>query len=302
MILGYYARLACLCLAAFFAAHLLLGGALSLLARRAAARALALPPRRGARFLFALRILPPVLAAFLVFGLCLPGYLLFEPRHAVERVGLACLAAAALGALVLLTGSARGVAALVRTALFLRRAPSAGRPVMLIAGLLRPRLILPPELAARLSAEELDAALRHERAHGRARDNMKRLLLALTPDLLPLLPAARALDRAWRRLTEWAADDEAVGGDPARALALASALVRVGRMGACSALPPLARGLLDDSNDLRARVHRLLSLPHYAEAPRRRWLLLAVPSLPCAVYAFEPTMQSTWRLWEALLR
>ena len=41
-----------------------------------------------ARLLFALRILPPALAAALVFALVVPAYSLMEPSHTEEVVGL----------------------------------------------------------------------------------------------------------------------------------------------------------------------------------------------------------------------
>ena len=110
-----------------------------------------------------------------------------------------------------------------------------------------------------LPAEQLAAALRHEEAHRVSRDNLKRLLLLLTPGLLPGLHGFHAIERGWARFTEWAADDEAVAGDAHLSLYLAAALVRIARMGGAPAPSPLATSFLGDSRELSARVDRLLS-------------------------------------------
>src|ERR1700691_2727347 len=54
-----------------------------------------------------------------------------------------------------------------------------------LAGIVHPRLVISREVLQGLSAEELTAALRHERAHAASRDNLKRLLLLLAPDGFP---------------------------------------------------------------------------------------------------------------------
>jgi len=117
-----------------------------------------------------------------------------------------------------------------------------------------------------LSDEQLDAALRHEQAHRRAFDNFKRLLLAGTPRM----PGFAALERGWSRMSEWAADDEAVSGSARRALCLADALVRVARLGAV----PVEISFLGDGRDLARRVDRLLH-PQTYRRPRRSAFVLA---------------------------
>jgi beta-lactamase regulating signal transducer with metallopeptidase domain len=111
-------------------------------------------------------------------------------------------------------------------------------------------------VVAALSTEQLSAVVRHERAHGASRDNLKRLLLLLAPGILPFASGFRNLERAWAKISEWAADDRAAAGKTRRSLSLAAALVRVARLG--SAAPALATSLMADGADLSERVDRLL--------------------------------------------
>jgi beta-lactamase regulating signal transducer with metallopeptidase domain len=111
---------------------------------------------------------------------------------------------------------------------------------------------------AALSAEQLAAVVRHERAHGISRDNLKRLFMVLAPGMLPFVSGFRTLERAWAKLTEWAADDRASAGKTRRSLSLASALVRVARLGSAMSAPPLVTSLMADGAELSERVDRLL--------------------------------------------
>src|SRR5208282_2064249 len=100
MILPYTVRLLCLCLASFFLLHAALGLAVALAAPGALKLAEKMRARPAARFLFFLRVLPALLAAIVVLGLTVPSYMWLEPQSAEESVGLACCAAALMGAAV----------------------------------------------------------------------------------------------------------------------------------------------------------------------------------------------------------
>lgn len=269
MSLPYAVRLVCLCLAVFYLAQLTVAATVAALSSRALARAARMPARSGARFLLFLRLLPSALAAFIVLGLCAPSYLWLEPDAAAEQVGVLCLAAAGLGLVVCATAWARAARAGIRSARFLRTCRSAAEseaPLLMLAGVLRPRLVVSRGVRRALSPEQLEAALRHERAHGASRDNLKRLLILLTPDAIPGVRVLRRLERGWNRLAEWAADDVAAGGSAERGLALATALLRVARMGHPAAAIPLATSLLADDDDLTMRVERLLRGPTATDA------------------------------------
>jgi len=302
MTLPYGARLLCLCLASFFLAHLVIAAAVSAYARRAIERATRMRPQTGARYLLSLRLLPTALATFVVAALCAPSYLWLEPDATAERVGIACLAAAALGAAVWMAGITRAIRAAVRSSRYLRTCESAvesDAPVLMLAGVMRPRLVVSRGVRKALTTEQFDAALRHEQAHGASRDNLKRLLMLLAPDAIPGVRALRPLERAWSRMAEWSADDRAVAGSPERGLALASALLRVARLGAAQHGPPLATSLLADADGLADRIERLLRSQAPCDPAPTPVPVIALTACALAV-AIPAALPSVHRLLEAL--
>jgi beta-lactamase regulating signal transducer with metallopeptidase domain len=107
--------------------------------------------------------------------------------------------------------------------------------------------------------EQLDVVLRHENAHQQSHDNMKRLVWLILPDALPFLSFFARLERAYKRLSEWAADDFAVGGEARRAMALAGALVAFARHQTQASGCTLIASFVEDKADLTRRVERLLA-------------------------------------------
>jgi hypothetical protein len=252
----------------------------------------------AAAFLLAMRLFPSALSLVIVAGLCLPGYLRFEPEGSAEEVGVVCFTAAALGLVAWGLSLTRTARAAWASRCYLRQCRSTGReirlagdaspvwimdvhtPLLAVAGVLRPRLVISPTVLHTLSGDQLAAALRHERAHEASRDNFKRLLILLAPGVLPWRSGPGSLEHAWTRFTEWAADDRAAAGDEGRSLSLAAALVQVARMGAAGRPSPLATALLSDSADLSARVDRLIAGIRHDERPDRAIpLFVAMTSL-----------------------
>ncbi|HEV2448066.1 MAG TPA: hypothetical protein VGS58_19180 [Candidatus Sulfopaludibacter sp.] len=272
----YLVRLLCISLASFFLIHLALGVLVSLAAPAAVRAANRMRARRAARFLLVLRLLPAGAALATVAVLCVPSYLLLEPAATSEEVGLSCLGAALLCLACWSLAVARSCRAASRSLSYIRYCRMVGRrtslgaerspawvvdgpaPFLALAGIVHPRLMVSKDVVAALPDEQLAVALRHEHAHQTSRDNLKRLLLLLAPDVFPFWRAFDVLERGWSRFTEWAADDDAVAGDAGRSVSLAAALVRVARMGACPQTAPLVTSLLSDNDDLAARVDRLL--------------------------------------------
>jgi len=261
MTLPYLPRLLCLSLATYFLVHVALGTIIAPIAKPAARLGARIRPHVAARCLLALRLLPAAGGVFMVVAVCLPSYLWLEPEAPTERVSFGCLAAAVLGIAMWSFSIARGWRAAASSRRFVQRCGKAivdgPTPLLAIAGIVRPHLMISRAVVRALREEELAVALRHERAHWTAHDNLKRLCMLLTPGILPFPGSSRTLERGWRQFAEWAADDRAVAGSARRACALAAALVRVARM-AADAQALLAPCLLGDADQLAARVDRLL--------------------------------------------
>jgi Zn-dependent protease with chaperone function len=234
-----------------------------------------------ARLLFTLRVLPPALAALFVFSLVLPAYVLTEPAHTSETVGVKLLLLAAASAAGVFAALRRVAATWLATRRLAREWISRAErvevrgvrvpayrirhrfPVVAVVGALRPRLFVAAQVFDALNEEELAAALAHERRHVEARDNLKRALLRAGQDALPFFPAGRALVRAWQRESELAADECAASRGPASALNLASAIIKISRLVPASERPLLPAGahlLGADEDGLSRRVLRLLQL------------------------------------------
>jgi hypothetical protein len=326
MIVPYALRLLCLCLASFFLVNALLGFAVSIASRAAVRVAETMRPRNATRFLFALRLLPLGLGVSTVLGLCVPSYLWLEPVSTPERVGWTCLLLAFFGAMGWSLSIARSARAIVASAHCNRRWLTAGRdvilpgeasqsvvveeeaPLLAVAGVFRMRLIFSDAILRALSPEQFFVALHHEKAHRDSRDNLKRLLRLLSPDSVPFLPSFTLLDRAWTKVSEWAADDEAVQGDPRQALSLAEAILRVARMGAGPRRSSLHTSLVAADGDLSARVDRLLRFEPLGPVPPSRTRSLAVAGglgiaacMPILA-AWPAILSSVHRLLELFLR
>lgn len=314
MTLSYVARFWCVSLASFYIAQFVLGVAV-LLSSPGAARAMQSgAARTAARFLLCLRVLPALGATAIVLMLCVPSYLRLEANRDAEQVSLLCIAAAALAVVTGALSIVRSVKAAAKSRIYLRRCRESGTqsphllvietagPVLALSGIFRPVLIISRSVLDALSTDELDAALLHEAAHRASRDNLKRLAVLLAPDVIPFVRSFSFLEREWVRFTERAADDRAVASDGDRRLSLASALLRVARLGVATK-PIIATGLLGDPDDLSARVQRLLEpLP----VQSNEWLLSALATTAAAalfgiVFAHSTLLLSIHELIERLV-
>ncbi|HKN76003.1 MAG TPA: hypothetical protein VJW94_12570 [Candidatus Acidoferrum sp.] len=325
MILPYLVRLLCLSFASFFVLNLAAGLLVWILSKPAIRFAQTRTSSSAARLLLALRLLPLALAGLFVVGLCVPSYLWLEPAATAERVGFLCVVLGLLGAAIWFASIARTVHSILASLRHNRLCRLAGEetriqgnsfpvvlvddeaPLLALSGLLRPRLLISRGVLRVLSLEEFDAALRHEHAHRTSRDNAKRLLLLLAPDIFPFVRPLSMLEHSWSKFAEWAADDQAAAGDSRRALSLAAALVHVARMGAGPRLPFLSTPLLAGDRDLSARVDRLLQAapiaPAHTSKSKHRLLnagfLLAV--CLAAVLLAPSALSSVHELLELLL-
>src|ERR671937_637419 len=129
-------------------------------------------------------------------------------------------------------------------------------PVAVCYGLLRPRLVLSTGITRGLSRAELEAVVRHERAHLRRRDPLRLVLVRALADAVPAAPVLCQAAAAVATAQELAADRDAlaaVGAD-----ALGGALLKVG-----DALGPL-RGhgaAIGAFSTIDARIDQLLGVP-----------------------------------------
>ena len=285
MNLPYTMRLLCLCGASFFLIHMALSTAARLSAGTAVRVAEHMKPRSAARFLFVLRLAPLALTLIAVLAFCIPSYLWLEPEATGEKVGLLCVVMAVLGVALWIPALKRVMGAVRGTNRYLTHCERHARrinvpgedspallladkaPVLAVAGVFRPRLLISRRVMRELSPEQREAALRHDHAHRTSGDNLKRLLILLSPDAVPFVATFNGLERAWSKFTEWAADDEATAGDSERALTLASALVRVAKMGSRPRANVLSCSLVGGTRELSQRVDRLLRPQPKPEKP-----------------------------------
>jgi Zn-dependent protease with chaperone function len=326
MTLPYYLRLLCLCFATFFVVQAVVWLVVKSVAPAALKMAGTVRPRLSSRLLFALRIAPSAATLFIVIGFCVPSYVWLEPDIANERVGFSCLLAAVLGLSVWAISLVRGISSVVRTSRYLHTCRSHGSEtileqgasealvvhddaaVMAVAGAWNPRLVVSQSVMDALSQEQKDAAFRHEAAHRVSHDNLKKLLFVLSPDVLPFVSGLSSVEQGWAKFTEWAADDEAVSGNQERALSLASALVRVAKLGVRPAPAYLLSSLVDDDRDLETRVDRLLRELGYAEKPLQplaafiRNASLIAGGLAITMLLWPESLGSVHRLLEHLVQ
>ena len=261
----------------------------------------------------------------------MPSYLWLEPEAAGEAVSVACLAAAVMGLAVWAVSIGRGGRAVVRSLRYVRNCRQHVRETLstgdslpvritqdpggciVLAGILHPEVFISPAVRRALPQAELSVALRHESAHAAAWDNLKRLLVLMSPDMFPFsttLPFVRVdtLERGWAKFAEWAADDAAVAGSSQRSLSLAAALVRVARLGSAVRPSPLVTCLVESSAGLAARVDRLLRgdspcEPSWGAAPLVAGTVASAALAVAAAVMLRPaTLQAAHRALESLMR
>lgn len=276
-----YLLVPCLALAVLLAINVLISMFAAALWHCLSKRASGWPAAVCSKVLFLLRLLPTAVALVSVVIFFIPSYVLYEPTPADEVVGPALAVIASLSAagiaLAVWKGfaSARATRRLVDD--WIRHADPiaiAGRgmrsfclrhpfPLMAIVGVFRPRLFVSQCVIESLGREELLAALEHEAGHLASRDNLKRFLMRVCRDLLPILPWGRSLDRAWGRAAEAAADDYAARRGAPVALDLAAALVKVARLvpdGVRPTMPVSALLVGEDVDQISWRVLRLTQM------------------------------------------
>ncbi len=232
--------------------------------------------RRQANTLFLLRILPFLIAAAATLSLAIPSFWLLEPRSVEESLGIPPVLFSFGAISTLLLGFFNAVIALKRTSrtiagwsgeasslgtmtfhspqsVTVMRA-SAAAPPLTAVGIFRPQVWLSSTAEFLLTESELRTALRHEIAHVKRRDNLRKLILRTLA-----FPGMAPLEAAWREHTEMAADDAAVSS-ASEALDLAAAVIKLSRLAPHSSPMELTTALVHTSAEsLNLRVERLLA-------------------------------------------
>jgi len=211
-------------------------------------------------------------------ALGLLGYALVRMALRQREVGRLFRAAAPAGPRLAAAGAALGLRIL--------ELPTAERECF-VAGVLRPTVFVSRGALAQLGDAELDAALRHERAHVAGRDTLMLFALSFLRDLAPW-GAGLAL-QAFQAAREAIADREAAAGSGP--LNLASALVALARPGPTPAgVLPMAK-----PDTLRWRMQALLQ-SDAAEPPSRRSRLSLLTGLAmnAALVAWPAAQFALW--------
>jgi hypothetical protein len=275
-------------------------------------------PDTRARLLAGLRLLPLASAGMLV-PIQILSFVRFE-TGGPETAGPLLIALAACGGLLFIDAALAGLASWRRTRAIVSSWRASAMPlgvprwkhdawsiqrrfpVVAVAGVVRPQLFVAEQVAASCSVDELAAIAVHESAHVRSRDNLVRLLFALTPARRLMPRFAGELEQAWATASEEAADLEAMTA--ASRLDLAAALTKVARMadGVRSEVAPVSALIGRDGLD--ARVRRLLDpapIPPTC-GPLVAWLPVAACILLLAVVLSTPALSTVHELFESLVR
>ena len=283
--------------------------------------------RRLADLFFALRVLPLVVSVVITFAFVVPSFQLLEPRsiNVDEGMGAMPLALGICALLLIACGCFRVITAQTQTsrvvARLARRRASSARdaaawtasrsvtfrsrreaPPLTLVGVRKPRVLVSESTVALLTHDELQIALKHELAHMRSRDNLKKLVFRfcpfpghgetgralghMPPNWPPMMPPFRSLDDA---------------------VDLAAALVKLSRLIPVEAAPVCTVGFVTGS--ISTRVTRLLAW-NEAEAGKSRQMRIrpwhAIPpvliALLCVAATYGPALALTHEMTEWLVR
>ncbi len=250
--------------------------------------------KRRADLLFALRVLPVILAGVFTLAFVVPSFLDLEPHTSFELVGKLPLALGSIGLLVLAAGAGNAIAGYVKTLRTVNNwlagatlvsarvsvpvfRTSSTPPVLTLAGIRSHKMLLSNAAAALLTSPELEAALQHEIAHVRRRDNLRKLLFRFCA-----FPGMLRLENAWGESEEMLADDTAVRSAQ-DAVELASALIKLSRLAPVAPGAVLTTSLVPHAaTSVNIRVRRLMTWNEERVASRpsgARWYFLGALSI-----------------------
>jgi Zn-dependent protease with chaperone function len=274
--------------------------------------------QRLGNVLFTIRLLPLLLASLMTAAFAIPSFLLLEPRGIDEPMGGVPVALACLGTALVLWGFASAVLTLLRAWRTVLRwsksaepIPSAARfpvlrirrsvPPLTAAGIFLPKILLSGSAEFVLNDNELRAGLKHELAHIRRRDNLRKLLLRFVA-----FPAMQGLDAAWIEASEMAADDDAVSST-SDALDLAAALIKLSKLKWDESSPEVSAAMVQGHASLiNTRIERLISWSAHPAVSSKfftaRLLALLVPTLAGLAICYGSLLADVHNATEWLFR
>ncbi|MFZ3265705.1 MAG: M56 family metallopeptidase [Terriglobales bacterium] len=269
-----------------------------------------------ANLLFALRVVPLLASIVITAAFVVPSFQILEPRSIDEGLGTLPLALGVAALLFIAYGSYRGIAAQMRTSRIVARWLEGARPLdaceeaitfrsrretppLALVGMRKPRVLVSDSTVEVLSGDELRVALKHELAHIRSGDNLKKLVFRFSP-----FPGLAKLEAAWSEAAELAADDAAVSNFN-DAIDLAAALVKLSRLIPFEAAPACTVGFVTGS--ISSRVARLLAWDDSVKSRQRRiprWAAISpvVVAVVCAFVTYGPVLAFTHEITEWLVR
>jgi beta-lactamase regulating signal transducer with metallopeptidase domain len=238
----------------------------------------------------------------------------YEPRDTTENPGMLLLIAASLTVVLIALAAARLGRAIRAEAECSRLLRTAGRratrtdgtrvwivdteyPVAAVTGIFRTRLLLSTRILSECTAGEVEAVVRHEKAHVSRRDNMVRAAMLYLPDPMGFLPAGPQMQHAWAAAAEESADDAAAGCEVEGRTVLAAALVRVARMASTPApdwVPALA---FYEGTNLETRVRRLLDRGRSSNGMRWHAAMLGLVAASACAVVFSDPLASQLHAW-----
>ncbi|MDR3773131.1 MAG: M56 family metallopeptidase [Terracidiphilus sp.] len=143
-----------------------------------------------------------------------------------------------------------------------------------VFGFFHPRILLPPALMARLTAEELRQVVIHEMEHLRRGDDWTNLAQKLALVLFPLNPALLWVERRLCAERELACDDSVLRSTCGRK-AYAICLTRLAEYSMVCRSLSLVLGAWERQSELVRRVHRILRRPSEGMSGRQAAALTA---------------------------
>lgn len=143
-----------------------------------------------------------------------------------------------------------------------------------VFGFFRPRILIPPAVAEKLSALELQQVVLHEMEHLRRRDDWTNLLQKICLAVFPLNPVLLWVERRLCAERELACDDRVLRSNGARK-AYALCLTHLAEYSMVRRSLSLVLGAWERQSELVRRVHRLLRAPGESMGGRRAGLITA---------------------------